>query len=78
MAKLHVKGPEQHPLYAALTYAQPGITDNDLLNYFKPAPIGPSGSLPDLPKPNIAGLSITRDEFGVPHIEAKKRTDAIN
>ena len=68
---------DQTPLYAALTYAQPGITDNDLLNYFKPAPIGPSGSLPDLPKPNIAGLSITRDEFGVPHIEAKKRTDAM-
>ncbi|HXC51049.1 MAG TPA: penicillin acylase family protein, partial [Candidatus Limnocylindrales bacterium] len=68
---------DQSPLYAALTYAAPGITEAQLTNYFKPAPIGLSGNPPDAPVPSFIGLSITRDDFGVPNIQAKSRDAAM-
>lgn len=67
----------QRLLYAAVTYAQPGILTEDLENYFKPSPIAPSGNPASFPKPPIDGLVITRDNFGVPHIQAKSRDDAM-
>ena len=68
---------DQTPLYAALTYAEPGITEAELSQYFKPAFLGPSGNPPDAPVPSLAGLSITRDDYGVPNIVAKSRDDAM-
>lgn len=68
---------DQSPLYANLTYAAPGIDDGELTDYFKPSPISPSGNPADLPKPNVKGLSITRDDYGVPHIEAKSRSKVM-
>ena len=67
----------QSPLYANLTYAAPGIDDSELSEFFKLAPIAPSGSAPDFPRPTVSGLSITRDEFGVPHIAAKSRAKVM-
>lgn len=67
----------QSPLYAAITYAAPGIDDAELTSYFKPSPIAPSGNPATLPKPPIDGLVISRDDYGVPHIEAKSRADAM-
>jgi acyl-homoserine lactone acylase PvdQ len=68
---------DQRPLYANLTYAAPGILDEDLTDYFKPAFIGPSGNPGDLPSPTRPGVSITRDDFGVPNIEARRRPDLM-
>ncbi|HEY2775844.1 MAG TPA: penicillin acylase family protein [Candidatus Binatia bacterium] len=68
---------DQTPIYAALTYAAPGITDDHLTSYFKPAPLTPSGNPPDSPKPTLPGLSITRDDFGVPNIQASNRADVM-
>ncbi|MFN2376471.1 MAG: penicillin acylase family protein [Candidatus Binatia bacterium] len=68
---------DQSPLYANLTYADPGIDDAELTAYFKPAPLVPSGNPVDAPSPGIAGLAITRDDFGVPNIDAKNRTLAM-
>lgn len=67
----------QSPLYANLTYAAPGIEDSELTDFFKPAPIAPSGSAPDFPKPPLNGLRITRDGFGVPHIAASSRAKVM-
>ena len=68
---------DQIALYANLGYAAPGINDSELGSYFKPAFIGPSGNSPDFPKPAVSGLTITRDDFGVPNIEASNRADAM-
>jgi len=68
---------DQTSLYAALTYAAPGIDDSELDSYFKSAPIGPSGNPVDLPAPSVDGLVITRDDYGVPNIQAKSRDDAM-
>jgi len=68
---------DQTPLYANITYAAPGIDDLELGSYFKPAFIGPSGNPADAPIPPVARLSITRDDYGVPNIDAGSRTDAM-
>jgi len=60
---------DQSPLYANLTYAAPGIDDNELLNYFKPSPIVPPG--------DNAKVAIVRDDFGVATIQAKNRASAM-
>ncbi|MFN2426570.1 MAG: penicillin acylase family protein [Candidatus Binatia bacterium] len=68
---------DQSPLYANLTYADPGIDDAELSAYFKPSPIGPSGNPADAPVPPLPGLEITRDDYGVPNIKARSRGDAM-
>jgi len=74
---LPVNFDDQTPLYANLTYAAPGIDDAELSAYFKPAFIGDSGNPIDAPAPVVAGLRITRDDFGVPNIDAGNRADAM-
>ncbi|HYC55819.1 MAG TPA: penicillin acylase family protein [Candidatus Binatia bacterium] len=69
---------DQRPLYAALTYAPQSLVDEDLLDYFKPAPIArPEDGFGQSPAPARPGVSIVRDEFGVPHIEARRRPDIM-
>jgi len=68
---------DQLDLYAGATLMQPGLTDAELTSYFKPAPIAPSGNPPDPVQPPLPGITITRDDYGVPHIQAKKRPDVF-
>ncbi len=64
---------DQRLMYSDLVHAPPGLTDGDLLTYFKLAPIAPSANSPDFLNPPFDGVTITRDDFGVPHIEAGNR-----
>lgn len=66
----------QLSMYADIIKAPPGLTDAGLSLYFKPAPIAPSGNPPgpkDMMVPSDSKITITRDDFGVPHVEAKGR-----
>jgi acyl-homoserine lactone acylase PvdQ len=60
-------------MYSDLVKSPPGLLDSELENYFKPAFLGPSGNTPLFQAVPIAGVEITRDDFGVPHIKAKNR-----
>jgi acyl-homoserine lactone acylase PvdQ len=64
---------DQREMYGNLVFAPPGLTDNDLLTYFKTAPIAPSTNPPDTLNPPINGVTITRDDFGVPHVKGMNR-----
>jgi acyl-homoserine lactone acylase PvdQ len=65
---------DQREMYGDLVFAPPGLTDEDLLTYFKPAPIAASATAPIVIQPPMQGvISITRDAFGVPHVKAGSR-----
>lgn len=64
---------DQRPLYDNLVYADPGLTDDDLDQYFKRAIIGQPAFFTVPPKPPRDGVTILRDEFGVPFISARTR-----
>lgn len=68
---------DQTPLYEALLQAPPGLEDGDLPLYFKPAPIEQELTTPNFIAPRRKNVSITRDDFGVPHIQARSRKDAM-
>jgi acyl-homoserine lactone acylase PvdQ len=68
---------DQSPLYDALRQSPPGIQNEDLPLYFKEAPIEREPTTPNAITPNRSGVLITRDEFGVPHIQARSRKDAM-
>ncbi|MFT4572119.1 MAG: acyl-homoserine lactone acylase PvdQ, partial [Candidatus Binatia bacterium] len=54
-----------------------GLVDADLPLYFKPAPIEQELTTFNVIAPRRAGVRITRDDFGVPHIEARNRRDGM-
>ena len=67
---------DQLEMYARLSQADPGLTDSDLLDLFKPAAIG----FPDSPESIIMprpGVVITRDAFGVPQVWGLQRDDVF-
>ncbi len=65
---------DQRLMYSDLIRAAPGLSDADLLTYFKPAFLGvPDAGSPDFLQPNLPRVTITRDAFGVPHIKGKGR-----
>lgn len=68
---------DQRPLYAALTYAPMTLVDEDLADYFKDAPIAQTGSDSQFPAGGRPGVTIVRDEWGVPHITARRRPDIM-
>jgi acyl-homoserine lactone acylase PvdQ len=66
---------DQTAMYENLVYATPGLTAAQLPNYYKDATFGAQ-------TPNIertysprAGCTVTRDQFGVPHIYGDTRAD---
>lgn len=81
------KGPEklipphyadQQPLYENLLYGSPGLTEEQIPNYFKDATFGvPAGEVESTiePKP---GVTIERDKaYGIPHIYGETRADTM-
>jgi acyl-homoserine lactone acylase PvdQ len=69
---------DQQPLYENLVYGAPGLTEDQIPNFYKDATFGvPAGKLESTiePKP---GVTILRDsEFGVPHIYGDTRADTM-
>jgi acyl-homoserine lactone acylase PvdQ len=69
---------DQQPLYEDLVYGSPGLTDEQVPNYFKDATFGvPAGQVASTiePKP---GVTIQRDSaYGVPHIYGETRADTM-
>jgi acyl-homoserine lactone acylase PvdQ len=67
---------DQLAMYDSLVRDVPGITNADLLRYFKDAtiaaPAAPESTL--TPRP---GVTITRDGFGVPHVAGETRADVF-
>jgi acyl-homoserine lactone acylase PvdQ len=74
-----LRGPhlfDQLPLYDALPRAVPGITNADLLQYFKDATVAAPANPErvDTPRP---GVTIARDAFGMPHVRGETRADVF-
>ena len=67
---------DQRGMYDALIRAVPGITNADLLAYFKDATIAPA-TVPESTVTPRAGVTITRDAFGVPHVAGETRADVF-
>ena len=63
-------------MYDTLPRAVPGITNADLLSYFKDATIAPPAAPASVVIPR-AGVTITRDAFGVPHVAGATRADVF-
>ncbi|MDX1803916.1 MAG: penicillin acylase family protein [Alcanivorax sp.] len=72
---------DQLPLYDALSHSQPGLTDDQLTRFFKPAPLlGPDAGNWESQQTIQSGdytVQIKRDAFGVPHIFGDSRADAM-
>lgn len=72
---------DQLGLYDALVRSEPGLTDDQLLDYFKAAPLLPAdGGSWESELTLEAGsyqVAIKRDNFGVPHIFGDSRRDAL-
>ena len=63
---------DQRLMYSDLITSGPGLQDSELENYFKPAPLGLTGTS-FFPPLSVGGLEVTRDVFGVPQIKCKNR-----
>ncbi len=81
------KGPEkllpahfadQQPLYENLVYGSPGLTEDQIPNYFKDATFGvPAGEVESTIEPR-PGVTIQRDKaYGIPHIYGDTRADTM-
>jgi len=67
---------DQLAMYDSLVRDVPGITNGDLLDYFKDATI----AMPAVPESTVTprdGVTITRDGFGVPHVAGDTRDDVF-
>jgi len=67
---------DQTAMYDSLTRAVPGITNADLLTYFKDATVA-APAMPESVVQPRAGVTIARDEFGVPHVTGDTREDVF-
>jgi acyl-homoserine lactone acylase PvdQ len=69
---------DQQPLYENLLYASPGLTEDQIPNYFKDATFGvPAGEVASTIEPR-PGVTIQRDAaFGVPHVYGDTRADTM-
>ena len=65
---------DQLPLYDALTPLRGDVTDDDIEQYFLPEDLQPIGETIDEPA-GRTGLTISYDEWGVPHITGETRED---
>ena len=72
---------DQLPLYDALSFSPPGLGDDQIIDYFKAAPIAaPEAGDWESERVVEAGarkVTIKRDHFGVPHIFGDSRADAL-
>src|SRR5262245_16924792 len=68
---------DQLGMYGNLVYAVPGLTDADLLTYYKDAAFGVPAGLVERTETPRAGVTIKRDQFGVPHIEGQTQQDVV-
>jgi acyl-homoserine lactone acylase PvdQ len=66
---------DQTQLYDALTPLQGSLTARDLRRLFKPAPLGRPALPGDKRERPRAGVTITRDAFGVAHVTGKREAD---
>jgi acyl-homoserine lactone acylase PvdQ len=69
-----VHSTDQLPLYSGLTPLAGNVTDADIDRFFKPETLGATGATTAEPT-GRPGLTITRDEYGVPHITGTTRDD---
>lgn len=69
---------DQQPLYENLLYASPGLTEDQIPNYFKDATFGvPAGQVASTIEPR-PGVTIQRDAaYGVPHVYGDTRADTM-
>jgi len=67
---------DQLAMYRDLILAAPGLEDADLLRFFKDASIAPP-AVPERVETPRAGVTISRDAFGVPHIVGTTRADVF-
>ncbi len=69
---------DQQPLYENLLYASPGLSEDQIPNYFKDATFGvPAGEVESTIEPR-PGVTIVRDKaFGVPHVYGTTRADTM-
>ncbi len=67
---------DQIPLYDALTPLRGNVTQGDLLKFYKPENFAPIGTARVEPTTfsGPGALTITRDDFGVPHIYGTTKT----
>ncbi len=66
---------DQLRLFDALTPRAANVRDRDLRRYFKPAWFGLRGTRAVSTVRPRAGVKITRDAWGVPHVEGRTNTD---
>jgi acyl-homoserine lactone acylase PvdQ len=67
---------DQREMYARLSQTGPGLTNADLYDLFKPAPVGFPANPQSIAIPR-PGVMITRDAFGVPYVWGLRREDVI-
>src|SRR2546426_1800399 len=65
---------DQLAMYGDLVYAAPGLTDAQLLTYFKDAGFRAAAADVERTETPRAGVTIERDRFGVPHIMGETRS----
>src|SRR3954469_20311187 len=69
---------DQQPLYENLLYASPGLTHEQIPNYFKDATFGVKPDDVESTTTPRAGVTILRDKgYGVPHIYGDTRADVM-
>src|SRR4051794_14633190 len=69
---------DQQPLYDNLVYASPGLTHDQIGDYYKDATFGVPDGQTDTTETPRAGVSIVRDkQYGVPHIYGTTRADTM-
>ncbi|MFL5823368.1 MAG: penicillin acylase family protein [Solirubrobacteraceae bacterium] len=67
---------DQLPLYENLVYADPTLTPSQIPRYFKDATFGVKSQNAGTVEHPEAGLTIVRDQYDVPHIYGKTRSQA--
>ena len=68
---------DQLPMYANLEYAAPSLTDSQVGDYFKDATFGVQPQNVVSTESPEAGLTIVRDQYGVPHIYGQTRAQVM-
>src|SRR3954454_1803546 len=69
---------DQQPLYENLLYASPGLTHEQVADYYKDATFGVRDGETESTESPRPGVTIVRDRgYGVPHIYGEKRADVM-
>jgi acyl-homoserine lactone acylase PvdQ len=68
---------DQTAMYENLVYATPGLTAAQLPNYYKDATYGAQAANIERTYSPTPGCTVTRDQFGIPHIYGTTRSDVV-